>query len=77
MNQIHFNFIVDTGEAEVIYNGVQQQINKCNEQILSNSYNLKYANPVQTESITSLINWYKSHKEYLQNILNKMKSSVI
>lgn len=77
MNQIHFDFIVDSNEAKVIYNGVQELINNCNEQIQNLSFQLECSNNTRAKNIQPHIDWYKAHKQYLENILTKMKSSPI
>jgi len=62
---IHFDFVVEDVDAEVIFDCINSEINRCNDRKLS---------PVTT---TAEFKWLGKHVEYLNALRKKMLNKAV
>lgn len=67
--QVHFDFTVDAVDAENIFNIIREESLRCNELSIWGFENRKCTKEEAT--------WYRSHAEYLRNLIGKMKCTSV
>lgn len=65
---IRFNFIVDEQDADTIMRAMQASVQQCDEKIVD----LYGISEKQSE-----VDWLKSHKKYLLDLMSRMKNERI